>query len=194
MQESGEDNDDDTEVDELFSQFSSEKVLSLSEMLSAEEEIPICAEFAESSWSEEFMASLGPNDKEVGLDNSDEDEDDKYVEHTEPPPPRMKNLTEVIDCSAQEMNGYLEGSYAEEATRTDELLSAVTRLKCSCSVQASITQIFSKKITPLNLNDAVSVLYTIHCHDTLAIIILYAHCNDKKLQPLNKGHLDNQDT
>ena len=39
VQEFGEDNDDDTEVDELFSQISSEKVLSLSEMLSAEEEI-----------------------------------------------------------------------------------------------------------------------------------------------------------
>ena len=59
-------------------------MLSLSEMLSAEEEIPICAEFAESSWSEEFVASLGPKDKEVGLDNSDEDEDDMYVEDTEP--------------------------------------------------------------------------------------------------------------
>ena len=35
-----------------------------------------------------------------------------YVEDTEPPPPRMKNLTEVM--------------------------SAVTRLKCTCSVQASI--------------------------------------------------------
>ena len=43
-------------------------------MLSAKEEIPtICAE---SSWSEEFMALLGPKDKEVGLGNSDEDEDD----------------------------------------------------------------------------------------------------------------------
>ena len=44
------------------------------------------------------MASLGPKDKEVGLDNSDEDEDNIYVEDTEPPPSRMKYLTEVIDC------------------------------------------------------------------------------------------------
>ena len=44
------------------------------------------------------MVSLVPKDKEVGLDNSDEDEDDVYVEDTEPSPPRMKNLTEVIDC------------------------------------------------------------------------------------------------
>ena len=51
VHEFGEGIDDDTEVDELFSQISSEKVLSLSEMQSAEEEIPICAEFAESSWS-----------------------------------------------------------------------------------------------------------------------------------------------
>ena len=41
------------------------------------------------------MASLGPKDKEVGLD---EDEDDLCVEDTEPSPPRMKNVTEVIDC------------------------------------------------------------------------------------------------
>ena len=30
------------------------------------------------------MVSLGPKDKEVSLDNSDEDEDDMYVEDTEP--------------------------------------------------------------------------------------------------------------
>ena len=77
MQDFGENNDDDAELDELFSQISSEKVLSLSAMLSAKEEIPICAEYAESSWSEEFMASLGPKDKEVGLDNS---EDGMYVD------------------------------------------------------------------------------------------------------------------
>ena len=44
------------------------------------------------------MVSLGPKDKEVGLDNSDEDENDIYVEDTEPSPSRMKHLTEVIDC------------------------------------------------------------------------------------------------
>ena len=72
------------------------------------------------------MASVGSKDKEVGNDSSDEDEDDMYVEDTEPPPPRMKHLTEVIDCLEDGQN-----SHAEEATRTDELLSAVTRLKCT---------------------------------------------------------------
>ena len=101
------------------------------------------------------MASLGPKDKEVGLDNSDEDEDNMYVEDMEPPPPRMKNLTEVIDC-LEDIHSFLgQNSYAKEATRTHELLSAVTRLKCTCSVQASITDFF--------LNYAVFVLYTIHC-------------------------------
>ena len=37
------------------------------------------------------------------------------------------------------------------------------------------------EITPLNLNYAVSVLYTIHCQGTLAIILLCTHCNDKKV-------------
>ena len=48
MHKCGEDNDDDTEVDELFDQVTSE-------MLDAKEEIPICAEFSETSWSEEFI-------------------------------------------------------------------------------------------------------------------------------------------
>eukprot|EP00731_Ephydatia_muelleri_P020059 Em0012g884a len=94
------------------------------------------------------MASLGPKDTEVGLDNSDEDEDDMYVEDTEPPPPRMKNLTEVIDC-IEDIRSFLEqNSHAEEATRTDELQSPVTRLKCTCSVQASVTDFFQKDNIP----------------------------------------------
>ena len=68
----------------------------------------------------------------MGLDNSDEDEDDMHVEDTEPAPPRM---TEVIDC-LEDIRSFLgQNSHAEKATRTDELLSAVTRLKCTCSVQ-----------------------------------------------------------
>ena len=94
------------------------------------------------------MISLGPKDKEVGLDNSDEDENDMYVEDTEPSPPRMKNLTEVIDC-LEDIRSFLgQNSHAEEATRTDKLLHAVTRLKCTCSVQASITDFFQKDNTP----------------------------------------------
>ena len=65
-----------------------------------------------------------------------------------PPPPRMKNLTEVIDC-LEDIRSFLEqNSHAEEATRTDELLSAVTRLKCTCSVQASITDFSQNDKTP----------------------------------------------
>ena len=93
----------------------------------------------------------------MGLDNSDEDEDDMHVEDTEPAPPRM---TEVIDC-LEDIRSFLEqNSYAEEATRTDELLSAVTRLKCTCSVQDQLQILF--------LNYAVSVLY---CHNTCTVKI-----------------------
>ena len=45
VQECGEGN----EVDELFDQVSSKKLLSQSEMLGAKEEIPVCAEFSEIS-------------------------------------------------------------------------------------------------------------------------------------------------
>ena len=61
-------------------------------------------------------------------------------------PPRMKNLTEVIDC-LEDIRSFLEQN-SQSCRRTDELLSAVTRLNCTCSVQASITDFFQKDNTP----------------------------------------------
>ena len=58
--------------------------------------------------------------------------------------PRMKNLNDVIDCLVGIRSFLEQNSHAEEATRTDELLSAVTRLKYTCSVQALITDFFQR--------------------------------------------------
>ena len=71
----------------------------------------------------------------------------KVIKEAQTPSSENKILTEVIDC-LEDIRSFLEqNSYAEEATRTDELLSAVTRLKCTCSVQASITDFFQKDNT-----------------------------------------------
>ncbi len=41
----------------------SENVCSISELLSAELEIPVCSEFSDSTWDEQFTAEVGPHSK-----------------------------------------------------------------------------------------------------------------------------------
>ena len=65
--------------------------------LAAESEIPICSDFADSTWDEEFMAEIGPHSKEV-CEHDEEDCDQDGPEDVEPPPPRLKNLREVMEC------------------------------------------------------------------------------------------------
>ena len=110
-------------------------------MLTAETEVPICAEFAYSSWDEAFMSELGPQGKDMCRDRDDNDDDELYAEDIEPPPPRLKHLTEVISC-LEDVCSYLEqNSHTTEATKSDELLNAVAKLQCSAgkTVQSSIT-------------------------------------------------------
>ena len=78
---------DEADIEELIHRVQgSENSCSVSEMLAAELEVPICAEFADTTWEDEFMAELGPQNKETCLsdeENCDLDE----VEDAEPPPP-----------------------------------------------------------------------------------------------------------
>ena len=138
-------NDDEVEITELISQVNGlGDSCTIAEMLTAEPEVPICAEFADSSWDEAFMSELGPQEKDMCLDRDDNDDDELYAEDIEPPPPRLKHLTEVISC-LEDVRSYLEqNSHTTEATKSDELLNAVAKLQCSAgkTVQSSITDFF----------------------------------------------------
>ena len=90
------------------------------------------------------MSELGPQEKDMCLDRDDNDDDELYAEDIEPPPPRLKHLTEVISC-LEDVRSYLEqNSHTTEATKSDELLNAVAKLQCSAgkTVQSSITDFF----------------------------------------------------
>lgn len=129
-QQQSDDNDDEDELSALFHRVQgSENCCSVSEMLSVESEVPVCAEFDEASRDEEFMAELGPQDKEPCL--SDEEDCNLDVPDPEPPPPKLQSLRECMDC-LKDVRSFLElNGYMTEATKTEELVNAVAGLHCS---------------------------------------------------------------
>ena len=107
-----------------------ENVCSLSEFLTAEDEIPICAEFDDITWDEEFMAELGPEGKRMHQD-ADEDEEDEDHEDVEPSPPRLKNFKEAMEC-LEDVRSFLElHGHMTEATKAEGLVNNVAWLQCA---------------------------------------------------------------
>ena len=69
------------------------------DLASAEDHLPICAEFADDTWNEQFMSELGPADKVMYVDNDcDEATDDDKDEATPTEVPRLKSLSEAFAC------------------------------------------------------------------------------------------------
>ena len=69
----------------------------VSDLASAEDQLPVCAEFADDTLNEQFTSELGLKDKVMCLDDdSDEDTD---VDEADPVKlPRLKSLSEAINC------------------------------------------------------------------------------------------------
>ena len=71
----------------------------VSDLTSAEDNIPVCAEFADDKWDEEFMPEFEPASKLTHRgDDSDEDSDDEDAVPMEVPPPLLKSLDKAISC------------------------------------------------------------------------------------------------
>ena len=123
----------------------SENASTVSELLAAESEIPVCSEFTESSWDEECLDELS-QDNEESYTHDDEDGDQDSPEDTEPLPPRLKNLREVME-SLEDIWSYLElNGHTAAATETEGLVNTVARLQCSVmnrTIQSKLTQYFS---------------------------------------------------
>ena len=72
----------------------------VSDLLSAEDDVPVCVEFADDKWDEEF--DLGPANKLVCPEsNSDEDSDYEDANAWEDTSPRLKSFDEAISCLAE---------------------------------------------------------------------------------------------
>ena len=91
------------------------------------------------------MQEIGPQSKELHGNEDIDDEEDCDEEDVEPPPPQLKNLSEVIEC-LEEVRYFLEqNGHTAEATKTEDLVNKVAWLQCHTSkytVQSQLTQYF----------------------------------------------------
>ena len=138
----------DSELSSLIYQLQySEDCCQPSELLLAENELPVCSEFADENWDEQFMAELGPcSSKDPAVDEESEDED-----HSE----SLPQVSEPTLKSFQEAMGSLEHIYrflehkgcTSEATSAFALMDRVAALHCSAAQmthQTTITDYFSE--------------------------------------------------
>ena len=110
----------------------------MSDLVSAEDDVPVCAEFANDKWDEEFMSDLASANKLMCPDDdNDVDSDGGDANTLEEPQPRIKSLDEAISCLGDildflENRGYTKHSHS--------LLDDLARLHCaSLTKQTLIT-------------------------------------------------------
>jgi len=97
------------------------------DLISAVDDVTVCAEFADDTWDEEFMSELGPVNKLMCLDDaSDEDSGGDTMEESAP---HLKSLGEAIS--------YLEDIY--DFWRTEGILRKQTALILSWMIYQNFT-------------------------------------------------------
>lgn len=137
----------DQELDELISNLTDkDDACDMLDLISAEDDVPVCAEFADDTWDEEFMSELGPVNKLMCPDDaSDEDSDGDTMEE---PAPHLKSLGEAISCLEDVCNFLEKRGYTKEANSSNSLLDDLSRLHCaSLTKQTSITDYFNDSTT-----------------------------------------------
>ena len=134
----------DFELSDLISQLQgSEDACSVNDLVSAECTLPVCSEFAEENWDEEFMTELGPRDK---LPCPDEDSESE----NEDEPARLPSLGSFREAmtSLEEVRCFLEyRGCTSEATDANTLMDSLAELQyihvSQAARQTAITDFFS---------------------------------------------------
>ena len=78
----------------------------MQDLIEAENCIPICQEFANENWEDEFLSELGPASKSLTLETDDEDSDSDVC-IVETSTEEITNFSEAIE-SLDEIIKYLE--------------------------------------------------------------------------------------
>ena len=93
----------DDELAELFYRVQGAHIAcSITDLITAESELPTCSEFADESWNDEFMAEIGPRSKDRCLSS---DEDDAPAD-IEPSLPRLNTFREARGVGRIFMGGF----------------------------------------------------------------------------------------
>ena len=141
------DEDQSAELGELISCVQTENECSVQDLIEAENCIPICQEFANENWEDEFFSELGPASKSLTLETDDEgsDSDVCIVEMSKEDTLKITNFSEAIK-SLDEIIKYLEKKgHTTEATNASTLMTSLVHLSYKTSTscrQTSITDFF----------------------------------------------------
>ena len=131
----------DQELSELIAKFQDkDDACEVSNLLSAEDDMPMCTEFADDKWDEEFMSDLGPANKLVCPESNSDYEDANAWEDTSP---RLKSFDEAISCLGDICNFLENKGYTKEANSSHSLMDDLAKLHCaSLTKQTSISNYF----------------------------------------------------
>ena len=141
---------DDTEVsDQELSELTAklhdkDDACEVPDLVSAEDDVPVCAEFANDKWDEEFMSDLAPANKLMCPDNdNDIDSEGEDANTLKEPQPRIKSIDEAISCLGDILDFLENRGYTKEANHSHSLLDDLVRIHyASLTKQASITDYF----------------------------------------------------
>ena len=122
----------DEELAELFYRVQgAHNVCSITDLITAEFELPTCSEFADESCNDEFMAEIGPRSKDRCL-SSDEEDDDAPAD-IEPSLLRLNTFREAIEYLEDIRSFFEVKGHTTEATKTSDLGNELAQLECSSS-------------------------------------------------------------
>ena len=108
----------------------SEERCSVSEYidLDGENSLSVCFEQDDERWEEQFLASIHAEAEQSALDSKEPEEE---MFDLEPPPPKIKNLSEAIH-SLEDTQAFLDsGGYNDHATIIASAVDSVISLHCS---------------------------------------------------------------
>ena len=111
----------------------------LEEIIDAENDVPICSEFANETWDETFMNELQPISSAEAQVSSEEDKCDQDM-----PAKRVKFYKEAVECLEDVRMFLEEKGHTKAATETDSLVNQLTSFQCSSisTMQSCITSYF----------------------------------------------------
>ena len=141
----------DDEMQGMIDQLQVATPCTANELASIEEDLAVCADLTDEHWEETFLAELGPSSsKSVHTEDTAGERSDMESESEEEcsalPPPRFRNLPEVIAC-LEDVRYFLEcKGHTPQSTEAMSLISSLTMLHSQnlskCSRQSSLLDFF----------------------------------------------------
>ena len=130
---------DTSEMHDLIGQLGpTEDNCSVNEYINGDDNLPVCFEFDNEQWEEQFFSSIDPTHS---ASSCFESEDEAEIE---PPPPKLRNLGEAVR-NLEDVQEFLDSKgYITEATVIASAIDMVGTLQFKVGHQSTLDQFLSK--------------------------------------------------